>query len=117
MLTNVDIGWTVLFNDYSGNKCPALVTRVYSPGVSTSVLDLHVVGVQNNASFARGKIQVTYGVNTVGSWEYSLNREIRIRANDLPTNGQGLIYNSATDIFETENINGGSSLNIDGGTF
>lgn len=116
MLTTVDIGWTVLFNDYSGNKCPALVTKVYSPGLTTSDLDLHVVGIQNNASFARGKIQVMYGLNTVGRWQYPSNREIRIKDDDLPLNGQGLIYNSATDTFETETINtlGGD---IDGGIF
>lgn len=115
MLLNVDVGWTVLFNDHSGNKCPALVTKVYSPGVNTSALDLHVVGIQNNASFARGKIQVLHGINTVGRWEYSSNREIRISDTDLPTNGQGLLYNSATDTFETENIT--TSFDIDGGTY
>jgi hypothetical protein len=116
MLLNVDVGWTVLFNDYNGNKCPALVTKVYSPGSNTPELDLHVVGIQNNASFARGKIQVPHGINTVGTWEYSSNREIRIKDTDLPTDGQSLIYNSATDVFETETISNGG-LNIDGGIY
>lgn len=116
MLNTVEVGWTVLFNDHSGTKCPALVTKVYSPGLNTSDLDLHVVGMHNNASFARGKVQVGYGINTVGKWQYSTSREIRIKENDLPTNGQGLIYNSAIDIFETENISS-IGTNIDGGTF
>jgi hypothetical protein len=116
MLTTVEIGWTVLFNDHSGIQCPALVTKVYSPGSNTSALDLHVVGIQNNASFARGKVQVLHGINTPGRWQYSSNREIRIKDNDLPTDGQGLIYNAINDTFQTENI---TSLNtdIDGGTF
>jgi hypothetical protein len=116
MLTTVEIGWTVLFNDHNGGQCPALVTRVYTTGNSTSALDLHVVGVQNNASFARGKIQVPYGVNIPGRWQYSSNREIRIKDNDLPTDGQGLIYNAANDTFQTENIST-LAVDIDGGTF
>jgi hypothetical protein len=116
MLTTVDVGWTVLFNDYSGAKCPALVTKVYTPGDPNSSLDLHVIGIKNNASFARGKLQVSYGTNTVGNWEYSSTREIRIADSDIPTNGETLIYNSANDIFETEPVNIGIT-HIDGGTF
>ena len=115
MLSTVDIGWTVLFNDYSGAKCPALVTKVYTPGDPNSDLDLHVIGIKNNASFARGKIQVPYGVNTVGQWEYSATREIRIAASDLPTDGEGLQYNAANDIFETEPIDQIDC--VDGGLF
>lgn len=115
MLATVDIGWTVLFNDHSGNKCPAVVTKVYTPGSNTSDLDLHVVGIQNNASFARGKVRVIYGLNTVGSWQYTPNLEVRIKDTDLPTNGQGLIYNSVTDTFETETI--AVSGDIDGGLY
>lgn len=116
MLTTVDIGWTVLFNDHTGSKCPALVTKVYSPGNNNSALDLHVVGIKSNASFARGKIQVNYGPNVAGRWEYSSTREIRINENDLPSNGQGLLYNSVNDTFETENIST-LAIDVDGGTF
>lgn len=116
MLTTVDVGWTVLFNDHSGSKCPALVTRVYTPGDPNSALDLHVIGIKNNASFARGKIQVPYGTNTTGNWEYPSTREIRIADSDLPVNGETLIYNSANDIFETEPSSAVIDC-IDGGTF
>ncbi len=116
MLTTVDVGWTVIFNDYNGNKCPALVTKVYNPGLNTSSLDLHVVGVQNNASYARGKIGVLYGLNTVGRWQYPPNREIRISDEDLPTEGQSLIYNLASDSIKTETINTVIS-DIDGGAY
>lgn len=116
MLSTVDIGWTVIFNDHSGSKCPALVTKVYSPGTPTSDLDLHVVGIKNNASFARGKLQVPHGINTVGRWQYPSTREVRIEDNDLPTNGQSLIYNSATDVFETETITS-LATDVDGGTY
>lgn len=115
MLTTVDIGWTVLFNDYSGSKCPALVTKVYTPGNPNSDLDLHVIGIKNNASYARGKIQVAYGLNTTGGWQYPNTREIRILDSDLPIDGETLIYNSATDIFKTEPTT--SIDHIDGGTF
>ena len=116
MLTTVDIGWTVLFNDHSGVKCPALVTKVYTPGDPTSDLDLHVIGIKNNASFARGKIQVPYGIGTIGQWEYSATREIRIAEGDLPVDGEGLVYNSTTDTFETEPIAAIIDC-VDGGTF
>lgn len=115
MLTTVDIGWIVLFNDHSGGQCPALVTRVYTPGDANSDLDLHVIGIKSNASFARGKIQVPYGISTIGNWEYSSTREIRIADTDLPVDGETLIYNSTNDIFETEPS---TVLDcIDGGTF
>lgn len=115
MLSTVDLGWTVLFNDYSGSKCPALVTRVYTPGDPNSDLDLHVIGVKNNASFARGKVRVPYGVSITGNWEYPSTREIRISNTDLPVNGEGLIYNATNDAFETEPID---QLDcVDGGTF
>lgn len=117
MLKTVDIGWTVLFNDYHGSKCPALVTKVYTPGDVNSALDLHVIGIKNNASFARGKIQVGYGVDTKGKWEYSSTREIRIADSDLPVNGEGLIYDADTDTFTTEPIQASTLENIDGGTF
>lgn len=116
MLSTVDIGWTVLFNDHSGVKCPALVTKVYTPGNNNSDLDLHVVGINSNASFARGKIQVMYGPGLAGKWEYSPTREIRINETDLPTDGQGLLYNILNDTFETENITS-LATDVDGGTF
>lgn len=115
MLTTVDIGWTVLFNDHSGSKCPALVTKVYTPGNPNSTLDLHVIGIKNNACFARGKIQVPYGVNTIGNWEYPSTTTISIADNDLPTDGATLIYNSAKDIFESKPST--TIDHIDGGTF
>ncbi len=111
MITNVDIGWTVLFNDHSGSKCPAFVTKVYTPGDPNSDLDLHVVGIKNNASFARGKIEVPYGINSVGSWEYPEDRQVFIDKDDLPVDGEILQYDSAADTFETE------PLCIDGGLF
>lgn len=104
MITNVDVGWTVLFNDHTGNKCPAFVTKVYTPGDPTSDLDLHVIGIKNNASFARGKIQVPYGLSTVGAWEYSEARQVFIDKDDLPVNREALVYNATTDTFETESI-------------
>jgi uncharacterized protein YfaP (DUF2135 family) len=116
MLTNADIGWTVLFNDHNGTKCPATVTKVYSQGNPNSNLDLHVIGIKNNASYSRGKLNVPYGINTLGHWEYSNVRTIQIDSNDLPTNGQGLIYNASNDSFETENINT-LTTDADGGTF
>ena len=116
MLTNVDVGWTVIYNDHTGFPCPALVTKVYTPGDPNSDLDLHVIGIKGNAAFARGKIQVTYGVATTGSWEYQSTREIRIAETDLPTDGQGLVYNDTADIFETETLSS-SLVCIDGGTF
>lgn len=115
MITNVDIGWTVLFNDHSGVKCPGFVTKVYTPGDPNSDLDLHVIGVKNNASFARGKIKVPYGVGSIGRWEYPESRQIFIDKNDLPADGDTLIYDQTTDTFETEP---GTNLEyIDGGTF
>jgi len=115
MLTSVEIGWTVLFNDHTGTKCPALVTKTYTANDAQSTLDLHVVGIKNNSSFARGKLAVEYGVDTIGKWEYSVTRDIRINKNDLPINGESLIYNSTTDMFETETVN--TNVDIDGGTF
>ena len=115
MLTTVDVGWTVLFNDFNGDKFPALVTKVYTPGDPNSDLDLHVIGIRNGASYTRGRIQVVYGVSTIGQWEYPATREIRIAATDLPVDGEGLQYNAANDIFETEPID---QLDcVDGGTF
>lgn len=116
MLKTVGIGWTVLFNDHSGDKFPATVTKVYNPGSVTSALDLHVVGIKANTSFSRGKVQVSYGAGLVGKWEYPDNREVRINEDDLPTNGQGLIYNASNDSFETEDINT-LATDADGGTF
>ena len=116
MLTIVDIGWTVLFNDYSGSQCPALVTKVYTPGDPNSDLDLHVIGIKNNASFARGKIKVPYGESTIGNWQYPSTREIRIAHTDLPVDGESLIYNAANDVFETEPVAADIDC-IDGGTF
>ena len=116
MLTNVDIAWTVLFNDHNGIKCPALVTKVYSQGDPNSALDLHVIGINNNASYSRGKLNIPYGVNTLGHWEYSSFRTIQIDSNDLPTDGQGLIYNAFNDSFETESITT-LTTDVDGGIF
>ena len=117
MISNVDIGWTVLYNDHSGSQCPAFVTKVYTPGDPNSDLDLHVIGIKGNASFARGKIQVTYGVSTIGSWEYPEARQVYIDKDDLPVDGEGLVYDNVTDTFETVPVVGGNILCIDGGTF
>lgn len=120
MLTNIDLGWTVLFNDHSGVQFPALVTKIYTPEDPNSDLDLHVIGIKSNSSFARGKIQVSYGESIIGCWQYSTTREIRIATSDLPLDREGLIYNAINDIFETELINSqpGTSLDcIDGGLF
>lgn len=119
MITNVDIGWIVLYNDHSGAKCPATVTKVYTPGDPNSDLDLHVIGIKGNASFVRGKIQVSYGVGTIGNWEYQEARQVFIDKDDLPTDNETLIYDSVTDTFETVPISGAGGLLdcIDGGTF
>ena len=116
MLTNVDVGWIVLFNDHSGSVCPALVTKVYTPGDPNSDLDLHVIGVKNNASYARGKIQVTYGIATTGSWEYTSTRNVFIESSDLPNDGEAIFYNAISDSFETESITFAIDC-IDAGTF
>lgn len=116
MLKTVEIGWTVLFNDYNGTKSPAIVTKAYSEGDPNSNLDLHVIGIKNNASYSRGKLNVPYGINALGHWEYSNVRTIQIDSNDLPTDGQGLIYNASSDNFETENITT-LAFDADGGTF
>lgn len=114
MINVVDIGWTVVFNDHSGAKCPAFVTKVYTPGDPESNLDLHVIGIKNNASFARGKINVSYGT-IVGTWEYSDKRQVYIEEADIPTEGETLLYNSTTNTFESKPI---PTLDcIDGGTF
>lgn len=118
MLNKVDVGWTVLFNDYSGSKCPAIVTKVYDISNKNSDLDLHVIGIKSNASYSRGKLKVSYGVETTGCWEYSSQREVRITTDDLPIDGEGLIYKADIDAFSTEPIESSSNIqNVDGGTF
>lgn len=113
MITNVEVGWTVFYNDHSLVQCPATVTKVYNPGNPNSNLDLHVIGIKGNASFARGKINVPYGLGVTGSWEYPESRQVFIDKDDLPVDGESLIYNSSTDTFETECV----TAVIDGGTF
>lgn len=116
MFSTVNVGWTVLFNDHAGVKCPALVTKVYTPGNINSNLDLHVVGFKLNASLVRGKLNVAYGENIIGTWQYQDDWIIRINTDDFPLDGQGLLYNSTTDRFETEDITS-AVTDVDGGIF
>lgn len=116
MLTQLYLGARVIYNDHSGFPCPATVTKIYTPNDPNSELDLHVVGIKGNAAFARGKIQVPYGVLTIGAWEYPPERTVVVQASDLPVDEEGLIYNAATDQFETEPVVS-DLICIDGGTF
>lgn len=116
MLNKIDVGWTVLFNDYWGFKCTGLVTRVYAPGDIYSDLDLHVIGMKNNEALIRGKLKVPYGVSVTGAWEYPSSREIRISNSDLLLGGEGLIHNDVNDVFEKDPV--GINIGcVDGGWF
>lgn len=116
MLTQLYLGARVIYNDHSGSVCPATVTRIYTPNDPNSNLDLHVVGVKGNASYARGKLNVPYGISTIGAWQYPPERTVVVLDTDLPVDDEGLVYNAATDQFETEPIVS-DLICIDGGTF
>lgn len=116
MLTQLYLGARVIYNDHSGSPCPATITKIYTPNISNSNLDLHVIGATGNASYARGKLGVPYGVNIIGAWQYPEQRDVVVQANDLPSNEEGLIYNATTDRFETEPVISEIMI-IDGGTF
>lgn len=116
MLTQLYLGARVIYNDHSTIACTATVTKIYTPNDPNSNLDLHVIGVKGNASYARGKLNVPYGISTIGSWEYPPHRAVVISADDLPSNEEGLIYNAVSDQFETEPLIS-NLICIDGGTF
>jgi len=116
MLTQLYLGARVIYNDHSGSPCTATVTKIYTPNNTNSSLDLHVIGVKGNASYARGKLNVPYGIGTIGAWEYPPERTVVVLATDLPANEEGLIYNASSDQFETEPVVT-DLICIDGGTF
>jgi len=116
MLTQLYLGARVIYNDHSGTPCPATVTRIYTLGSTTSNLDLHVVGVKGNASYARGKLNVAYGIGTIGAWEYPPERTVVVLDTDLPLDNEGLVYNATNDQFETEPVVS-NLICIDGGLF
>jgi len=116
MLTQLYIGATVIYNHHSGSECPATVTKIYTPNDANSNLDLHVVGVNGNASYARGKINVPYGISTIGAWQFPAQRTVVVLDGDLPVDNEGLVYNATTDQFETEPISS-NLICLDAGTF